>query len=188
VIVLLLVAAAIGAVAAFARPQAPTPTHCGGTTWRLKNFSDIQRTTVGLLPKSTTIGDIVARPYPRPVPQKRRTPFQRQNWEVVAQVTLFRLEDAGLRMILFDDGSYVNAVIPTPSCLSTRSRARGAMNDAWNTFVTKCTHPTRDWEPLGAIVYVSGVGLWSERSGDRGAARNGAELYPVTSFRVVAGC
>ena len=33
-------------------------------------------------------------------------------------------EDAGLRLILFDDGAYVNAVIPTPSCLSGASRAR----------------------------------------------------------------
>jgi hypothetical protein len=187
--VLLFLAAAVGAVAAFARaPQVPTPSRCGGSTWRLKNFSDTGRKSVALLPKTTTLGDIVARPYPRPVPQKRRTPFQRQNWEVVAQVTLFRLEDAGLRLILFDDGSYLNAVIPTPSCLSKVSRARAAMNDAWNTFVTKCTHPTRDWQSLGAIVYVSGVGLWSERRGERGAAPNGAELYPVTSFRIVAGC
>jgi hypothetical protein len=189
VIVLLSLAAGVGAVAAFARSQtAPAPSRCGGTTWRMKTFSDTARKAVALAPKTTTIGNIGQRPYPRPVPRKRRTPFQKQNWEVVAQVTLFRLEDAGLRLVLYDDGSYVNAVIPAPSCLSKVSRARAAMNTAWNTFVTKCTHPTRDWQSLGAIVYVSGVGLWTERRGERGAAPNGAELYPVTGFRIVAGC
>ena len=187
---MLMLAAAVGAVAAFARTEAaPSASRCGGTTWRLKTLSDTGRKSVALSAKSTTIGDIVQRPYPRPVPTRRRTAFQRQNWEVVAQVTLFRMEDAGLRLILFDHGEYVNAVIPTPSCLSKVSRARSAMSAAWNAFRTKCTeHPTRDWQSLGAIVYVSGVGLWSERDGDRGAAPNGAELYPVTGFRIVAGC
>jgi hypothetical protein len=190
---LLLAAGAASAVAAGKHSAAPSAARCGGETWRLKTFSDVQRKAVALVPKSTTIGDILQRPYPRPVPRKRRTPFQRQNWEVVAQVTSFRLEDAGLRLILFDQraatgGAYVNAVIPAPSCLSKHSRARTAMNSAWNTFVTKCTRPTREWQSLGAVVYVSGVGLWTERRGERGAAPNGAELYPVTSLRIVVGC
>jgi hypothetical protein len=185
-----MLAASIGAVAAFARaPQAaPSPTRCGGELWRLKNLSDPGRASVALAPKTTTIGVIVGKPYPRPVPKKRRTAFQRQNWEVVAQVTAFRLEDAGLRLILYDDGAYVNAVIPAPSCLTRVSRARASINDAWTKFVTGCTKPNRDWQSLGAIVYVRGVGLWSERHSDRGEAANGAELYPVTGFRVVAGC
>ncbi len=185
---LFLAAGAAAAAAAGRHTDAPSATRCGGQTWRLKTFSDPRRKSVALVPKSTTIGDVGHRPYPRPVPAKRRTPFQLQNWTVVAQVTVFRLEDAGLRLILFDDGAYVNAVIPTPSCLSGASRARKAMNDAWNTFVTKCTRPTRDWQSLGAVVYVSGVGLWSPRNGERGAAPNGAELYPVTSFRIIVGC
>jgi hypothetical protein len=188
-IVVLLLAAAIGAVAASARVRsAPAATHCGGQLWRLKTFSDAARTAVALAPKSTTIRDIVDRPYPRPVPTRRRTAFQRQTWEVVAQVTLFRLEDAGLRLILFDDGAYVNAVIPTPTCLGKTARARTEMTAAWKAFLGKCAHPTREWQSLGAIVYVRGVGLWSERRVRRGAAPNGAELYPVTGFRIVAGC
>jgi hypothetical protein len=185
-----MLAASIGAVAAFARAPAatPTPTRCGGELWRLKTFSDPGRTAVALTPKTTTIGAIVDKPFPRPVPKKRRTAFQRQNWEVVAQVTAFRLEDAGLRLVLFDHGAYVNAVIPAPSCLTRVSRARTWINDAWTKFVTGCIKPTRDWQPLGAIVYIRGVGLWSERSAERGAAPNGAELYPVTGFRVVVGC
>jgi hypothetical protein len=185
---LLLLAAATAAVAASAWTEAPTPTRCGGQLWRLKTLSDPGRRSVALTPKTTTIGAIAAKPFPRPVPKKRRTAFQRQNWEVVAQITNFRLEDAGLRLLLWDDGAYVNAVIPVPSCLTRTSRARTAMTDAWNKFVTTCTRGTRDWQSLGAIAYVSGVGFWSERRGERGAAPNGAELYPVTGLRIVAGC
>jgi hypothetical protein len=181
--------AATAAVAASAHTaQAPSATRCGGQLWRLKTLSDTARKSVALAPKTTTIGAIAGKPYPRPVPRRRRTVFQRQNWEVVAQITAFRLEDAGLRLILFDDGAYVNAVIPVPSCLSAASRARGSMTGAWNTFGTTCGRGTREFQSLGAIAYVSGVGFWSQRDSGRGAARNGAELYPVTSFRIVAGC
>ena len=185
---LLMLAAAASALAAPARSRAPSPALCGGSLWRMKTLSDPARRSVALAPKTTTIGAIGRRPFPRPVPTKRRTAFQRQAWEVVAQVTLYRLEDAGLRLVLFDDGAYVNAVIPTPGCLTKTSRARTEITDAWNTFLTKCTKPTHDWQTLGAIVYVRGIGLWSARRGDRGAAPNGAELYPVTGFRIVAGC
>jgi hypothetical protein len=189
VIVVLVLAAATCAVAAFARTeQTPSPARCGGQLWRLKTMSDIRRKVVALAPKPTTIGDIVDRPYPRPVPRVRRTGFQKQNWEVVAQITQFRLDDGGLRLILFDDGAYVNAVIPVPSCLTTNSRGRTAITGAWNTFGTSCAKATRDWQPLGAIASVSGVGFWSQRDGERGAAPNGAELHPVTGFRIVAGC
>lgn len=186
---MLFLAAAPCAVAAFARTEAsPTPARCGGQLWKLKTLSDSGRKAVALSAKTTTIGDIVGRPYPRPVPRIRRTAFQRQNWEVVAQITQYRLEDAGLRLILFDDGAYVNAVIPVPACLSSSSRARTSMTGAWNTFGTNCAKPTREWQPLGAIAYISGVGFWSQRGAERGAAANGAELYPVTGFRIVAGC
>jgi hypothetical protein len=182
-------AAATAAVAASAHTaEAPSPARCGGQLWRLKTLSDAARKSVALAPKTTTIGAIAGKPYPRPVPRKRRTAFQRQNWEVVAQITAFRLEDAGLRLILFDDGAYVNAVIPAPACLTAASRARGAMTGAWSTFGTTCGRGVRDFQALGAIAYVSGIGFWSQRDVERGAARNGAELYPVTSFRIVAGC
>ena len=168
--------------------MSPTPSRCGGELWRLKNLSDPGRKAVALIAKTTTIGGIVGKPYPRPVPTRRRTAFQRQNWEVVAQITAFRLEDAGLRLILYDDGAYANAVIPVPSCLSKASRARTAMTAAWYTFGARCGRSTREWQSLGAIAYISGVGLWSQRDGERGAAPNGAELYPVTGLRIVAGC
>jgi hypothetical protein len=184
-----LVAIAIETAAAGSDAAAPTPSRCGGQLWRLKTFSDLRRQSVELQPKTTTIAAIGERPYPRPVPRVRRTPFQRQAWEVVAQITQFRSETSGIRLVLFDGGSYMNAVIPTPGCLSSATRARKDILATFKRFSEDCGQPPpRDWQSLGAIVYVRGVGFWSQRRGFRGSARNGAELYPVTGLRVVAGC
>jgi hypothetical protein len=185
---LVLAAAAVAAAASAHTKASPSASRCGGQLWRLKTLSDPERKRVALTPKTTTIGAIAAKPHPRPVPRRRRTAFQRQNWEVVAQITAFKLEDAGIRLALFDNGAYVNAVVPTPSCLTRKSRGRAEMTAAWNMFGTGCTRPTREWQSLGAIMYVRGVGFWGERRPERGAAANGAELYPVTGFRFVVGC
>ena len=99
-------------------------------------------------------------------------------------------ETGGIRLELYDHESYLHAVIPTPDCLSSAARARDDMAAAFKLFTTECGQPpaTRAWQTLGAIVYVRGVGFWSQRRSLRGAARNSAELHPVTGLRIVAGC
>ncbi len=178
-------AATVASTAAF-RPSAKT---CGGVLWRMKTFSDRQKYLVRMDPLQTTIEDISARPFPTPLPRSRSTKFQRQTYTVVAQITEYRLVGNELRLILFDHGSYMNAVIPVPACLSRATRARNQLVETWETFVSACGRPMQSWQPQGAVVYVSGVGFWSSRfKPRRGAARNGAELHPVTGFRAVAGC
>ena len=186
----LLIAATAAASAANTRSVAtPSAANCGGSLWRLMTLSDSGRAAVQLKPSSTTIAAIAKRPYPQPVPTRRRTAFQRQTWEVVAQLTTYRLERGGFRLVLFDSNSYMNAVIPTPSCLTSRTRARDQIARTWRQFIADCGRARTDWQPLGAIVYVQGVGFWSPRqSGLRGAAPNGAELHPVTGLRIVSGC
>jgi hypothetical protein len=184
-----LAAIAFETAAAGTDAAAPTPNRCGGELWRLKTLSDPQRNAVQLQPKSTTISAIGERPFPRPVPRVRRTAFQRQAWEVVAQITQYRQDSSGIRLVLYDNGSYLNAVIPTPTCLTRATRARLAIAGTFKRFAEDCGNPApEDWQSLGAIVFVRGIGLWSPRRGLRGSARNGAELYPVTGLRVVAGC
>jgi hypothetical protein len=183
----LLAATAFAAAAAGRDAAGPTAARCGGELWRLKTLSDPGRKTVQLEPTDTTIAAIGKRPFPRPVPKLRRTPFQRHVWRVVAQVTKYRVETDGIRLELFDDESYLNAVIPTPDCLSNVSRARKDIASTFNLFAAECG-TARDWQSLGAIVSVQGVGFWSQRGSLRGAARNGAELHPVTGLRIVSGC
>ena len=180
--------AATAATAGGRHSATPNAQSCGGTLWRLKTFSDDRRLAVRLTPQTTTVVEIGKRPFPRPVPRRRRTPYQRQVWKVVAQITKFRRELGGMRMVLFDSGSYLNAVIPVPACLSARTRARDRIAETWKAFTSQCGDGSPDWKPLGAIVYVSGVGFWSQRAAKPGAARNGAELYPATDVRIVAGC
>jgi hypothetical protein len=167
--------------------SSPSAARCGGSLWRMKTLSDSQRSLVRLTPATTTIGAIAKRPFPRPVPIRRRTPFQRQVWSVVSQITQYRLESGGVRLVLFDAGSYMNAVIPLPNCLSSSTRARGQISQAWKAF-TGCAQPAAEWQSLGAVAYVGGVGFWAARGQGRGSAPNGAELHPVTSIRIVAGC
>jgi hypothetical protein len=107
----------------------------------------------------------------------------------VAQITKYRVATDGIRLELYDHESYLNAVIPTPECLSKSTRASISIASTFKQFTAECGDPTtRDWQSLGAIVYVRGVGFWSQRKGLRGAAPNGAELHPVTGLRIVAGC
>ena len=169
--------------------SAPTAARCGGNLWRLKTLSDPARNKVRLTPKTTTIGAIRDRIGPLRVPTKRTTSFQKQTWEVVAQVVEFRREPGGFRLVLFDNGAYLNAAIPAPTCVPSSARDRKSLVAAWTRFGADCGRASGDWQSLGAIAYVRGVGFWSEpRAAARGAAPNGAELHPVTSFRPVAGC
>jgi hypothetical protein len=190
VIITLLLAAVSAAAAAYAvTVQQPNGKRCGGILWRLKTFSDRDRNAVKRTPRQTTIGAIVRRPFPHPLPRRRATSFQRQEWEVVAQVTEYRLVGNELRLILYDHDTYMNAVLPAPSCLPRRTRARGAIASAWASFGGDCGRLTRAWQPNGAVLFIRGVGFWSSRfKMRRGAAPNGAELHPVTGFRAVAGC
>jgi hypothetical protein len=186
---ILLAAGAAAATAAGKRSTAPSAAHCGGLTWRLKTLSDARRTKVALSPQLTTIGAIRDRKGPARPPTRRTTDFQLRTWEAPAQITSFRLDDTGsVRLVLFDNGSYMNAVIPSPTCLSPRTRDRANIAAAWHVFVDKCGKATTSWQSLGAIFFVRGVGFWGPRASSRGGAPNGAELHPVTSLRIVAGC
>jgi hypothetical protein len=186
---ILLAAGAAAAAAAGHRSASPSASRCGGTLWRLKTLSDTERTRVDLVPQVTTIGDIRQRAAPGRIPRRRATPFQRHVWEVPAQVTAYKLDSTGaIRLVLYDHNAYLNAVIPSPSCLPTSTRDRDEIAAAWRLFQEKCGKPTPSWQSFGAIFFVRGIGFWSDKRPRRGTAPNGAELHPVTGLRIVVGC
>jgi hypothetical protein len=144
---------------------------------------------VRLRPRQTTIGALGKPPAPKPTPRRRRTTYQRQAWNVVAQIVQFRLlPDGSIELILYDANSYVRAGLPSPKCLSSSSRARRAVLAARARFVARCGEPKPALQDLGAVVNVSGVGYWSSRHLTSQAAQNGAELQPVTSLQLIVGC
>ena len=51
-----------------------------------------------------------------------------------------------------------------------------------------CPPAKAEWTLLGVTVDVAGVGFWNPSRATRGALSNGAELRPVTNFRIVNGC
>ena len=156
---------------------------------RLKTLSDRDRRLVRLRPRQTTIAALDKPAAPRPTPLRRRTAFQRGAWKVVAQITQFRLlPDGSIELALYDNNSYVRAGLPAPKCLSGSSRARRAILATRAQFVARCGDPKPGWQDLGAVVNVAGVGFWSGRHLTSQAAPNGAELQPVTSLRLIAGC
>jgi hypothetical protein len=173
--------------ASMAVASRPSGASCGGALWRLGTLSDQDRAKVSLKARSTTIGAIVARSTPQPLPRRRTTQFQRQTWQVIAQIADFHLVGDVIHMSLSDDNTYVDATIPAPSCLPSSARARAAIIRTWTKFTSDCGHPTDHDQPLGAVVFVTGVGAWSPRRG-QGVAPNGAALSPVTGLRIVAGC
>jgi hypothetical protein len=156
---------------------------------RLKTLSDRDRKMVRLRPRQTTLGALDRAAAPHPTPHRRRTAFQRHAWRVVAQITQFRLlPDGSIELALFDDSSYVRAGFPPPRCLGRSSRARRAILAARARFIAKCGDPKPAWQDLGAVGYVVGVGFWGSRHLTSQAARNGAELQPVTNLQLIVGC
>jgi hypothetical protein len=181
-----LAVAIVSASHAFASSRGATA--CGGSAWRLGTLSDQDRSKVVLTPRSTTIGAIVARGTPQPLPRRRTTPFQKQTWQVVAEIAEYHLTGNIVHLTLSDDRVYLDAAIPAPSCLSSKSRARNSIVGTWTKITNDCRlHPTDKSQPLGWVAYVSGVGAWSASRG-HGFAPNGATLSPVTGLRIVAGC
>ena len=166
----------------------PNAARCGGTLWRLKTFSDRERSSVNIAPKSTTIAGIAQRSGPARLPTRRSTSFQRQVWQVPAQITRYWRDGNELRLELYDHAVYMNAVVPAPSCLPQTARSRSSMIATWQMFMSDCGPATKAAQSLGAVMTVTGVGYWSDRRGQHGQAPNGAELHPVTSLRPVVGC
>jgi hypothetical protein len=184
-----LAAGAAVATAAGVRSSAPSAAHCGGTLWRLKTLTDPQKAQIAWGTAPTTIKEIRARRGPGKPPSRRTTSFQLHNWEVPAQITSFKLDATGsVRLVLYDNEAYMNAVIPSPGCLSRATRGRAEIEAAYHLFVEKCGKPAPTWTSFGGILFVRGIGFWSEKRPIRGAAPNGAELHPVTGLRIVAGC
>jgi hypothetical protein len=189
VVLFFLAAGAAAAAGAGTHASGPSSARCGGSTWRLKTFSDPQRRQVDLKTESTTLHDILARRGPGRAIGRRATPFQLQVWGVYAQITKYRLDDNGsVRLVLYDDNSYMNAVIPSPACLSANTRDRADIAAAWHLFATQCGKPDASWQTFGGILFVRGIGFWTDKQQVRGTAPNGAELHPVTGLQVVAGC
>jgi hypothetical protein len=178
------------ALPAGARVAAPGP-QCGGTLWKLMTLSDTGKKSVTWAPTATTVPDIAKLTAPAKITAARTTPFQKHVWSLTAIVERYRMASNGeIVLELFDvpTSTYMNAYLPSPSCLPTTARGRGQMVTARNNFLSGCPAPTNDWQMLGATANVSGVGFFNPVKTTMGALKNGAELRPLVSMNITQGC
>jgi hypothetical protein len=194
-----MLAFAVSAVAACAlattagastRAEAPGP-WCGGTLWRLMTLSDPQRRSVVLQGAPASIADIAKLEAPARSLQARATPFQRHVWRLRTVIDRYRVASNGeIVLILYsiDSAQYMNAYLPNPHCLGPKALDRTGLIAAREQLTQHCPPPTPAWQLLGITVDLAGVGFWNPSRATRGALANGAELRPVTNFKIINGC
>jgi hypothetical protein len=192
VLALLATGAAVAAGAGGSRAETRSPgTNCGGTLWRLLALSDADRDRVSLEKQWTTIAKIAKLKPPPRIRPTRATPFQQQVWRLQTVVDRYRIASNGeivLSLYSIDSGLYMNAYLPNPHCLGERARDRTGMIAARRELTSHCPQVTAAWQLIGVTVDVAGVGFWNPVTTTRGALRNGAELRPLTNFKIISGC
>ena len=180
------------AAPAATRPGSAPGPWCGGALWRLMTLSDFERGLVDLRREPTTIAQISALRSPRRIAPRRATTFQRRVWRLQTVLDRYRIASNGeIVLILYSiaSGQYMNAYLPNPQCLPRRTRDRGGILAARRAFLAaRCPTVTPQWQLIGITIDLAGVGFWNPVRTTRGALSNGAELRPVTNFKVIAGC
>jgi hypothetical protein len=183
-------AVAAGLAAAPDRVASAGPA-CGGRLWRLLTLSDDGAKRVQLRRVPGTIAEIAKLKPPARIGLARSTAFQQHVWRLQVVVDRYRIASNGeIALVLFsiDSAQYMNAYLANPHCLTKKTRDRSGIVAARRSFTAHCPPATASWQLLGASVDLAGVGYWNPSTVTRGALPNGAELRPLTNFRIVSGC
>jgi len=190
VLVLAVVVAAPAGAHRSATPTAPGA-WCGGSLWKLMTLSDTGKSAVNLNMAGTSIAALAKLTPPAKILASRNTSFVKQTWSMTVVIERYRVQSNGeIALELFDvpTQTYMNAYMPNPKCLSSKTRDRAKILAARSTFTKVCPAPQGTWQPLGATVQLGGVGFWNPVKTTLGALSNGAELRPVTYFNLLQGC
>ena len=183
-------AAIVASIAAQAGAAAPGP-QCGGTLWKQLTLADNGK-GVNWNPRTTTIPAIAKLSAPGRVTASRTTSFQRQVWKLTdIVIERYRVASNGEVVLeLFDvpSSTYMDAYLPSTSCMTSNKTLRAAMVKARNAFVNNCPKPTPQWQVLGAHASIAGLGFWNPVKTTMGALKNGAELRPLVGLAITQGC
>jgi hypothetical protein len=154
-------------------------------------LSDADRNRVNLHGRWTTIAKIAALKAPTRIGPARTTSFQRQVWRMRTVVDRYRIASNGeivLSLYSIESAQYMNAYLPNPNCLGPDARDRTGMIAARRELTSHCPTVIAPWQLIGVTVDIGGVGFWNPTTTTRGALPNGAELRPLTNFKIVSGC
>ena len=190
VVLAVAVAALAASIVAQAGAAKPGP-QCGGTLWKEMTLADNGK-GVNWNPQVTTLADIAKLVAPSRVTAARTTAFQRRVWKLDdVVVERYRVASNGeIVLELFDvpTSTYMNAYIPSTSCMTSNATLRKAMVGARNGLLKPCPAPTTAWQMLGAHAVIFGVGFWNPTKTTQGALANGAELRPLVGLTITQGC
>jgi hypothetical protein len=154
-------------------------------------LSDRDRGRVRLDRIQTSIAEIATLVPPKAIGPRRSSGFERNTWRLQAVIDRYRIASNGeIALVLFsiDTAQYMNAYLANPHCLTKQTRDRTGIIAARKSFTSHCPHATASWQLLGASVDLAGVGYWNPSKATRGALPNGAELRPLTNFKLISGC
>lgn len=183
-------AALVAAVAAQVAVAAPGP-QCGGTLWKLMTLADNGK-SVNWNPLVTTIPSIAKLSPPTRIVASRTSSFERRVWKLDdVVIERYRVASNGeLVLELYDipSSTYMDAYIPSTSCMTSNKTLRKALLGARTGFTKGCPAPTPAWQMLGAHATIFGVGFWNPVKSTEGALPNGAELRPLVGLTITQGC
>jgi hypothetical protein len=166
-------------LAAFAEP-AHAQQRCGTARWAVKTASDEDIAAVDTLPVPVTVAELAGIPRPRVrFPSKKRiAPFELRTFVVKARVARISVEDDSDIHLLLRDLKLPNvtvlAELPSGSCTANRQFAQ-RFEDA---------RQALRGLPRNGVVEITGIGFFDSFH-RRSRTRNGFEIHPVLSLRVL---
>ena len=112
-------------------------------------------------------------------------------WQLSVVIERYRVQSNGeIARELYDipSSTYMNAYLPNPKCLSSRTLFRSQILAARKRSRTRALKQLRRGRSLEPSVTLTGVGYWNSAKTTLGALGNGADLRPVTGLTIINGC
>lgn len=179
--------------------SAPSPSYglppdtCGVWRWGIKTLSDDRASDVDFAPPATTVQQLRALAKPKPLGKDtpRIGPTELHTYRIRAQLLEHRwvakqsTDDSDFHLVISVPGNKSRTMIAEivdPSCPGARDSNRIEAFRAIRTkYVNLFGTVPRDFSNVqgSPVVFVTGVGFFDERHGQRGVAPNGIELHPV---------
>ena len=160
---------------------------CGSERWDIKIGADSTAGSVSLVPKASTIAQLVALAAAGGG-ASRSSPTETSLWELRdVTLSMIKLEtDSDYHIVLSDGAHTMIAEIPYPDC---------AAASAWKCFISRARaevdaqlHVTSSPQYPSLTVTIRGVGFFDFNHGQVGIAPNAIELHPILQICFGHGC
>lgn len=161
---------------------------CGIERWAVKTLTDPAARQVDFKPVVSEVYKLVNMPVPVG-DDRARFPEERRTYRVRVSLLAFKYEaDGDVHLVIGDPanpGTTMIAELPNVTC-TRGAQHRWAMEVARRKLGAAVGLPSSSrYRALTGTATVTGVLFFDRAHGQRGVARNGVELHPLTGFRLV---